>query len=263
MAARADTPSPRAKDDENGVSELFAELANCAPEDSRSAAIREQIVARTLPLARTIARRFSSRGEEMDDLYQVASVGLIHAIDRFDHTRGIDFAAFAVPTIMGEIRRYFRDHAWAARVPRRVKDLTLEVGKATEDLSHRLGRSPTAAELATELGTDPDAIIEAIAAGGAYQPHSLDSPLHRGGETEATLADTLVAEDKEFEKTELHLALRPLLDQLPPREKRIVRLRFFEEKTQSEIARELGVSQVQVSRLLTRILGRIRTDLAE
>lgn len=197
----------------------------------------------------------------MDDLYQVASMGLIHAVDRFDHTRGSDFAAFAVPTIMGEIRRYFRDHAWATRVPRRVKDLSLGITKATEELSQRLGRSPTATELAAELGADVDEVIEAIAAAGAYQTHSLDSPVTRDGGTDETLADTLVADDDEFEKTETYLALRPLIDRLAPREKRIVQLRFFEEKTQTEIARELGVSQVQISRLLTKILAGIRTNL--
>ncbi|WP_254699117.1 RNA polymerase sigma factor SigF [Rhodococcus sp. SGAir0479] len=243
------------------MTELFAELASCDPGDPRGAALRDQIVALTLPLARNIARRFSSRGEEMDDLYQVACVGLIHAVDRFDPARGSGFTSFAVPTIMGEVRRYFRDHAWAARVPRRVKDLSLDVGKATEALSHRLGRSPTAAELAAELDTDPDSVIEAIAAAGAYQTHSLDSPVVRDGDTDATLADTLAADDNELEKSELHLALRPLIEKLSPREKRIVKMRFFEERTQTEIARELGVSQVQVSRLLSKILARIRTDL--
>lgn len=197
----------------------------------------------------------------MDDLYQVACVGLIKAVDRFDPAQG-SFTAFAVPTIMGEVRRYFRDHAWAARVPRRVKDLTLDVGKATEELSQRLGRSPTATELAVELGTDADSVIEAIAAAGAYQTHSLDTPLSRDGES-ATLADTLATDDVELEQTELHLALQPLIDRLEPREKRIVVMRFFEEKTQTEIAREIGVSQVQISRLLSKILTRIRTNLDE
>lgn len=261
MATEVDSPPPQASGSSDRVTELFVALANCEPDDARAAALRDEIVARTLPLARNIARRFASRGAEMDDLYQVASVGLIHAVDRFDPTHGSEFAAFAVPTIMGEVRRYFRDHAWAARVPRRVKDLTLDLRNATEALSQRLGRSPTAPELAAELGTDPDAVIEALAAAGAYQTHSLDSPVVRHGDTDATLADTLAADDVELEKTELHLALRPLIDKLSPREKRIVKLRFFEERTQTEIAHELGVSQVQVSRLLSKILTRIRTDL--
>lgn len=261
MVAQADSPSAQSSGDLDGVAELFAELAECAPGDDRGNALRDRIVAQSLPLARNIARRFASRGEEMDDLYQVACVGLINAVDRFDPAQG-NFAAYAVPTIMGEVRRYFRDHAWAARVPRRVKDLTLDVGKATEALSQRLGRSPTATELAVELGTDPDSVIEAIAASGAYQTHSLDSPVGRDGES-ATLADTLATDDTELEQTELHLALKPLIDQLEPREKRIVVMRFFEEKTQTEIAREIGVSQVQISRLLSKILTRIRTNLGD
>lgn len=262
MVAHADSPSSQSSDDLDGVAELFAELANCDPGDERGTALRGRIVAQSLPLARNIARRFSSRGEEMDDLYQVACVGLINAVDRFDPAQGSSFAAYAVPTIMGEVRRYFRDHAWAARVPRRLKDLTLDVGKATEALSQRLGRSPTAHELATELGTDPDSVMEAIAAAGAYQTHSLDSPVGRDGES-ATLADTLATDDVDLEQTELHLALQPLIDQLEPREKRIVVMRFFEERTQTEIAREIGVSQVQISRLLSKILARIRTNLDE
>ena len=263
MAVGPDQPSTAGSDVPDEVSALFAELAGCAPGDPRGPLIRDRIVSRTLPLARNIARKFASRGAELDDLYQVASVGLIHAVDRFDPARGTNFAAFAVPTIMGEVRRHFRDHAWAARVPRRVKDLSLDVTKATDTLSQRLGRSPTAAELAEELDVDPDEIIEAIAAAGAFQTHSLDSPLSRDGAAEATLADTLVADDDRLAQAEIHLALHPLLDQLPPRDKRIVKLRFFEEKTQTEIARDLGVSQVQVSRLLTRILARIRTGLDE
>lgn len=261
MVAQADTPSSQSSGDLDGVAELFAELAECDPGDDRGNALRDRIVAQSLPLARNIARRFASRGEEMDDLYQVACVGLINAVDRFDPAQG-NFAAYAVPTIMGEVRRYFRDHAWAARVPRRVKDLTLDVGKATEALSQRLGRSPTATELAVELGTDPDSVIEAIAAAGAYQTHSLDSPVGRDGES-ATLADTLATDDVDLEQTELQLSLQPLIDQLEPREKRIVVMRFFEEKTQTEIAREIGVSQVQISRLLSKILTRIRTNLGE
>jgi len=261
VVAQADSPSAQSSGDLDEVAELFAELASLDPGDDRSNALRDRIVAKSLPLARNIARRFASRGEEMDDLYQVACVGLIKAVDRFDPAQG-SFTAFAVPTIMGEVRRYFRDHAWAARVPRRVKDLTLDVGKATEELSQRLGRSPTATELAVELGTDADSVIEAIAAAGAYQTHSLDTPLSRDGES-ATLADTLATDDVELEQTELHLALQPLIDRLEPREKRIVVMRFFEEKTQTEIAREIGVSQVQISRLLSKILTRIRTNLDE
>ncbi|MDG3013834.1 RNA polymerase sigma factor SigF [Speluncibacter jeojiensis] len=245
------------------LAELFDELANCPPEDERAAALRDRIIALALPLARNIARRFANRGEEFDDLYQVASLGLINAVDRFDPGRGREFAAFAVPTIMGEVRRHFRDRTWAVRVPRRLKDLSVNLNKTTETLTQRLGRSPTAAELATELGTDVGEIIEALAASSAYQTRSLDTPLAPREGGGVSLGDTIASDDVELDKSELRLALRPLLEQLPPRERRMLTLRFFHDKSQSEIAREIGISQVQVSRVLSKTLTRLRAGLAK
>lgn len=249
--------------DEQRVDELFAALRGCSS-GVESAALHEQIVTAAMPLAQNIAQRFSGRGEDMDDLNQVAYVGLLQAIDRFDADKGRSFVAYAVPTIMGEIRRYFRDHAWTAHVPRRLKDLTVAVNKVTDDLAQRLGRSPTVPEIAAEIGTEPAEVIEALAARSAYQPASLDTPLDLGDDgSGATLADTLGEEDDELEKSERYLVLRPLLDRVPERERRILVLRFFKEKSQSEIAREIGVSQVHVSRLLTRTLAEMRARLGE
>ena len=217
-----------------------------------------------MPLAQNIAQRFAGRGEDIDDLNQVAYVGLLHAIDRFDAEKGRGFAAYAVPTVMGEIRRYFRDHAWSTRVPRRLKDLTVSINKVTDDLSQRLGRSPTAAEIAAEIGADTGEVIEALAARSAYQPASLDTPLDLSDDgSGATLADTLGEEDEQLAKSERYLLLKPLLERVPERERHILMLRFFEEKSQSEIAREIGVSQVHVSRLLARTLAEMRSRLAE
>lgn len=249
---------------EGEISVLFDELATYpSGDDGGAAALRDRIIAQALPMARNIARRFANRGEEFDDLYQVACLGLINAVDRFDSSRGREFAAFAVPTIMGEVRRHFRDRTWALRVPRRLKDLSVSLNTATESLTQRLGRSPTAAELATELGVDVDEIIEALAASSAYQTRSLDTPLSREDSAGASLADTLGTDDAELDKSELHLALRPLLEQLPARERRMIALRFFYDKSQSEIAQEVGISQVHVSRVLSKTLTRLRTGLAE
>lgn len=229
-----------------------------------AAEVRDEIISRALPLARGIARRFSGRGEDFDDLYQVACVGLIKAIDRFDPGLGHEFVSFAVPTVMGEVRRHFRDHAWSAHVPRRLKDLTVSIGKVTDPLAQRLGRSATAAEIAAEIGAEPTEVIEALAARNAYQPTSLDSPLGSvDDEGAGTLADTLGEDDAELARSEDYLALRPVLDELPPRERRILVLRFFKEMSQSDIAREIGVSQVHVSRLLARTLAEIRARMAD
>ena len=250
------TPARRGADAE--VVDLFTAWAAAPAEEAE--ALRDEIATRMMPLARNVARRFAGRGEDFDDLHQVACVGLLHAIDRFDPARGSDFVAFAVPTVMGEVRRYFRDHAWVAHVPRRLKDLTVAINKTVDGLAQRLGRSPTASELAAAIGVDTADVIEALAAGSAYQPASLDTPLDADGST-STLADTLGGDDMELGRSETYLALRPLLDRLPARERQILILRFFKDKTQAEIAHEVGISQVHVSRLLTRTLAEIRSGL--
>ncbi|UGT63225.1 RNA polymerase sigma factor SigF [Nocardia asteroides] len=239
------------------VAALFGDLARTEPGTARHAAVREELINRCIPLADHIARKFSGRGEPFDDLTQVARVGLVHAVDRFDVGRGSNFLSFAVPTIMGEVRRYFRDHTWAMRVPRRVKETHLRIGAAIDSLSQRLGRSPTVKEIAAELGVDPDEVTQAVIAGNAYQPSSIDAA-SLGRDTEASLLDTLGEEESQFDRVEEYVAIRPLLAGLPERERRILTMRFFESMTQTQIAQRMGISQMHVSRILAKTLARLR-----
>jgi RNA polymerase sigma-B factor len=182
-------------------------------------------------------------------------------VDRFDVTRGFDFVSFAVPTIMGEVRRHFRDTGWAVRVPRRMKEMHLALSKATGEMSQRLGRSPTVSELAAELGLDPEDVTQGLIAGNAYQTVSVDRPA--GDRTEeVSLVDTLGDYDSALENVENHEALRPLLAALPERERTVVLLRFFGNMTQTQIAEKLGISQMHVSRLLSRTLAQLRKELS-
>lgn len=237
--------------------DLFDRLAAVEPGTAEHAALRDELISRCVPLADHIARKFSGRGEPFDDLTQVARVGLVHAVDRFDPARGSNFLSFAVPTIMGEVRRYFRDHTWAMRVPRRVKETHLRIGAAIDTLSQSLGRSPTAKEIAAELGVDPDEVTQAVIAGNAYQPSSIDAAA-LGRESDASLLDTLGEEEAQFERVEEYVAIRPLLAGLPERERRILTMRFFESMTQTQIAKQMGISQMHVSRILAKTLARLR-----
>ncbi|MET8425894.1 RNA polymerase sigma factor SigF [Nocardia sp. NPDC004860] len=243
------------------VTTLFAELAAAAPESGRRAALRTELINRCIPLADHIARKFSGRGEPFDDLTQVARVGLVHAVDRFDISRGSNFLSFAVPTIMGEVRRYFRDNTWAMRVPRRVKETHLRIGSAIDALSQQLGRSPTAKEIAAALEIDADEVTQAVIAGNAYQPSSIDA-VSVGRDTEASLLDTLGEEESQFDRVEEYVAIRPLLAGLPERERRILTMRFFESMTQTQIAQQMGISQMHVSRILSKTLARLREQSA-
>lgn len=222
--------------------------------------LRERVVRRCLPFADRLARRFYGLGEPAADLNQVAAVGLLKAIDRYDPTLGTDFPSFASPTIAGELKRHFRDRGWAVRVPRRLQERRLEINRARDDLCHRLGRAPTTADLAAHLGIEERAVREAIVAANAYRSMSLFTPV---GTDEAgpALADRLGGEDAEYEAVETHQALRPLLAALPERERRIINLRFFGNMTQTDIAQRLGISQMHVSRLLARTLFRLREGL--
>ncbi|GAA4833871.1 RNA polymerase sigma factor SigF [Actinomycetospora corticicola] len=208
------------------------------------------------PVARNIARRFSRRGEAVDDLEQVAAIGLLHALRRFDPEQGRDFLSYAVPTMMGEVRRHFRDAAWAIRTPRGVKDRYLQVGTASTTLGQQLGRAPTATELAEHLGIDREEVIEAISAHHSYRPDSLDSTLTQG--TDTTVADVLGHDDPDLAHVESRALVRDLVGTLPERERTILVLRFVHEKTQSEIAERLSISQMHVSRLLAQTLERLR-----
>ncbi|MFF3571274.1 SigB/SigF/SigG family RNA polymerase sigma factor [Nocardia jiangxiensis] len=241
----------------NDVAILFERLAATEEGSARHGELRSQLISRCIPLADHIARKFSGRGEPFDDLTQVARVGLVHAVDRFDISRGSNFLSFAVPTIMGEVRRYFRDNTWAMRVPRRVKETHLRIGSAIDALSQSLGRSPTAKEIAAELDIDPDEVTQAVIAGNAYQPSSIDA-VSVGRDTEASLLDTLGEEESQFDRVEEYVAIRPLLAGLPERERRILTMRFFESMTQTQIAQRMGISQMHVSRILAKTLARLR-----
>ncbi|WP_254849250.1 RNA polymerase sigma factor SigF [Mycobacterium sp. GA-1841] len=235
----------------------LSELSEDAPAFERQ---RERIVQRCLPLADHIARRFDGRGEPREDLVQVARVGLVNAVNRFDVEAGSDFVSFAVPTIMGEVRRHFRDNSWSVKVPRRLKELHLRLGAATAELSQRLGRAPTASELAAELDMDREEVVEGLVAGSSYNTLSIDSG--GGGDEDApAIVDTLGDMDSGLDQIDNRETLRPLLAQLPERERTVLVLRFFESMTQTQIAERVGVSQMHVSRLLAKSLARLRDQL--
>jgi RNA polymerase sigma-B factor len=194
---------------------------------------------------------------------QVGTIGLIKAIDRFDLDRGVEFSTYATPTIIGEIKRYFRDKGWAIRVPRRLQELRMQIGTTTAELTQSLGRSPTPRELAESMGCTVEEIVEGIESGNAYSTLSLDAADDSGDDTGASLLDMMGLDDEELEQIEIRESIKPLLEALPSREKRILLLRFFRNRTQAEIAAEIGVSQMHVSRLLSRTLEQLRTTLEE
>lgn len=221
--------------------------------------LRDRLVTLHLPLAEHLARRFRDRGEPLDDLIQVATIGLIKAVDRFDADRGVEFSTYATPTIVGEIKRHFRDRGWAIRVPRRLQDLRMQLAQATADLSQKTGRSPTVAELATHIGVSEEQILEGIESAAAYSTVSIDAG---GDDDEApTLLSTLGTDDPAIASFELREALRPLLASLPERDQQIIAMRFGENLTQTQIAERIGVSQMHVSRLLARSLEQLREGL--
>jgi RNA polymerase sigma-B factor len=222
-------------------------------------AVRDELVAAHLGLAEYLARRFANRGEPLDDLVQVASLGLLKAVGRFDPGRGVEFSTYATHTIVGELKRHFRDKGWAIRAPRRMQELYLRLGKVVATLGQELGRSPTIAELAAEVEVSEEEVLEALEAGQAYRFASLDAPVAGDSEGE-TLASRLGSEDAGLDDAERRATLSPLLGQLPDREQLILHLRFFEGLTQSEIASRLGISQMHVSRLLARSVAQLRAS---
>jgi RNA polymerase sigma-B factor len=239
---------------------MLAELAGMEPDDPRRSALRDALVELHLPLVEHLARRFRNRGEPLDDLIQVATIGLIKSVDRFEVDRGVEFSTYATPTIVGEIKRHFRDRGWAVRVPRRLQELRLHLSSATAELSQQLGRAPTVHELAERLGRSEEEVLEGLESANAYSTLSLDVPEQGEGDSPAVV-DSLGSEDEALEGVEYRESLKPLLERLPPREKRILMLRFFGGMTQSQIASELGISQMHVSRLLARTLAKLRADL--
>ncbi len=226
---------------------------------TRDPALRDELVATHLGLAQHLARRFSHRGESPDDLMQVASIGIVKSVDRFDPDRGVEFSTFAARTVVGELKRHFRDRGWSVRAPRRVQELYLEIGHTTAELSQRFGRPPTVAELSEATGATTEAVLEALEAGSAYRATSIDAPTR----DEGNLAESLGDVDADFEHAEDRSVLGPALATLAPREQMVVRLRFVDGLTQAEIAARIGVSQMHVSRLLAASLRQLRTELAE
>ncbi|CAN5490464.1 N/A [soil metagenome] len=238
----------------------FAKLAQLEPEDPDWAEIREQLVRLHLPLVEHLARRFSNRGEPFDDLAQVGTIGLLKAVDRFEPERGVEFSTYATPTIVGEIKRHFRDRGWSIRVPRRLQEMRLELSTVTADLTHELSRSPTVSELAGRLQVDQDSVLEGLESANAYSTLSLDAPDTRD-ELGGTMAEALRFDDDAFGHIEDRESLKPLLAKLTPRDRKILLLRFFHGMTQSQIATEIGMSQMHVSRLLSRTLAALRQEL--
>ncbi len=223
---------------------------------------REAIIERCLPLADHIARRFRNRGEPLEDLVQVARVGLLNAVNRFNVDNGAEFIAFAVPTVMGEVRRHFRDHGWSVKVPRRLKELNAQLKRAREELSHELGRAPTASEIAAKLGIDRDEVVQAQIASSAYSTLSSDAPAGASDDDDArSVTNTIGDLDANLDKVLDVATVRPLLAALPERERTVLTLRFFENMTQTQIAERVGISQMHVSRLLARSLGTLRRQV--
>jgi RNA polymerase sigma-B factor len=221
-------------------------------------AAREELVLRFLPLARQLASRYRHAGESLDDLVQVASLGLLKAIDRYDPDRGEGFARYAVPTMLGELKRHFRDKGWSVHVPRATQELALKVSDALGSLPSRLGRAPRPRDVAEAIGVPVEDVLEAMEAATVYEAASLDAPRRGAGDEGSwTYADSLAEEDRGFELVELGETLRGSLAALPPRERLILRLRFERDMTQAEIAERVGVSQMHVSRLLRRSLDRL------
>lgn len=238
----------------NGATSRFAQYVA-----TKDPALRDELVTEHLGLARILARRYANRGEAYDDLYQVASLALIHAVERFDPERGVEFRTYATRTVIGELKHHFRDRSWAVRAPRRIQELYLELNTAIATLSQELRRSPTVAEVATHLEIPQSDVLEAMEAGQGYRSASIDAP---DGEFEP-MSERLGAHDQEFTHFENRDVLANVLATLPEREQMIVRLRFFDGLTQSEIADRVGLSQMHISRLLSSSLARLREAYVE
>lgn len=232
--------------------ELFARLPDPAA--------RDELAALYQPLAEYLARRFYGRGEPLEDLIQVASIGLIKAIDRFDTDRGVKFSTYATATVVGELKRHFRDKGWALRVPRRLQEAGMSVGRAVTDLSQELGRAPTVKEIGRRTGLSEEEVLEAMETAQAYTASSLDAPTDEEGATEG---ERLGEEEDAFELLEGWTSVAPAIRELPRRERTILYLRFFRGLTQTQIAEELGISQMHVSRLLSRTLEELRRAVGD
>ncbi|WP_405872095.1 MULTISPECIES: RNA polymerase sigma factor SigF [unclassified Streptomyces] len=239
---------------------LFERLESLEEGTHEYSYVRNTLVELNLALVKFAASRFRSRSEPMEDIIQVGTIGLIKAIDRFELARGVEFPTFAMPTIVGEIKRFFRDTSWSVRVPRRLQELRLDLAKAGDELAQKLDRAPTVAELAERLDLTKDEVVEGMAASNAYTASSLDAQPEED-DAEGALADRIGYEDHGLEGIEYVESLKPLIAELPSRDRKILSLRFVAGMTQSEIGDELGISQMHVSRLLSRTLVRLRKGL--
>lgn len=239
---------------------LFTRLAQ-----GQDPTVRDALVERYLPLARQLARRYQRPEEPLDDLMQVAALGLVKAVDRFDVSREIAFSSYAVPTILGEIKRHFRDRTWSVRVPRDLQEMALKVERAVGDLTRELHRQPSVSELAKHLAISEEAALEALQAAGAYHATSLDVP--RGGSDQDagsdTLADTIGDDDGSYDRAEDRATIDQLMRSITPREREVLKLRFEQDMTQAEIGEVIGVSQMQVSRLIRQAVARLRLAAAQ
>jgi RNA polymerase sigma-B factor len=232
---------------------LFTRLAQ-----SRDSALRDALVERYLPLARQLARRYQRPDEPLDDLVQVAALGLVKAVDRFDASRSVAFSSYAVPTILGEIKRHFRDRTWSVRVPRDLQEMALRVERTVDQLTRELHRQPSVTELAERVDAGEEQVLEALEASGAYRAMSLETP--RGSEAEGTetLADSVGGEEDGYMRAEDRATIAQLMRSITPREREVLRLRFEEDLTQAEIGELIGVSQMQVSRIIRQAVSRLR-----
>ncbi|HZT44643.1 MAG TPA: SigB/SigF/SigG family RNA polymerase sigma factor [Gaiellaceae bacterium] len=225
-------------------------------------AAREQLIERYMSLVRSLARRYSYRGEQLDDLIQIGAIGLIKAIDRFDLERGVELTTYATPNIIGEIKRHFRDRGWSVRVPRGLQELNVQLSRLVEQLTVQLERSPTVAELAKAANVEEEEVLEALESGRAYSSLSLSAGSSLGDDEEIDPLETIGTEEHEYELSEDRAVLEPGFRVLDERERRILHLRFFEGLTQSQIAQQIGISQMHVSRLIRRSLEKIRDEIA-
>ena len=241
------------------ASELLLALTAVPAGHPSRHALRDRAIEAWLPLAKHLAHRYAGRGEPTDDLVQTATIGLIKAVDKFDPERGVDFAGYAIPTIIGEIKRYFRDRTWSIRVPRRLQELRLAITEANATLSHTLARPPLVADIAAHLGITEEEVLEGLEGARAYNATSLSTPIGAEGGTE--LGDTLGAEDDEYELADIRATLGPALETLDDRQREIVVLRFYGNLTQSQIAERIGISQMHVSRLLAKALTKLRGQI--
>jgi RNA polymerase sigma-B factor len=225
-------------------------------------AARQQLIERYMSLVRSLARRYASRGEQLDDLIQIGAIGLIKAIDRFDLDRGVELTTYATPNIIGEIKRHFRDHGWAVRVPRGLQELSIKLMRVVEQLTGELGRSPTIPELAEATGASEEEVLEALESSRAYTPLSLSVGPSGDDDDELDPLESIGTEEHEYEISEDRAVLEPGMRVLDAREREIIRLRFYEGLTQSQIAQQIGISQMHVSRLIRRALEKARSEIA-